>query len=271
MYPSVRNLRLSDNRVRHVVTEMISSFNQSAIGRKLVRPVALPTDDARKEEDGFVSLGFNHISDKIWFVDGVFDDTSYSCELMGRNYGEGLAESETSYITKCILEKCGENEIQYSQEIRPSDILQSLEHLGEHGFQGKLVLADIESHINLWKHRNLLLHGQLKVPKSFSGYAFDTEICFFRGLPKGTLIIADSDSLGELLIKQSVEETASISEIQESEKQKTIEEIPTLTLDTLDEKVRILAYETIRANITNQNAAVILSRKDDDTGQVKVI
>jgi hypothetical protein len=103
-----------------------------------------------------------------------------------------------------------------------------------------------------------------------SGYAYDIPI-EYASLPEGTLIISDSQRLGELLIKKTIEENASISDIAPSEYEKVLSEIRGLTAEQLPEKVRFLAFETIRLDILDPQAVIILQKKDTDLASVKVI
>lgn len=261
LHPSVRNLPLSDKRVRHTLTEMIENFTTSAIGRKIIKPVYLERGDKRRKEKGFVRIGFNHIIDKIWFVESDFDGTYYGYEGIGSGYGRGIADSEAYYIVTQILDECKERTIGFRDEIHPSDILRSLEFLEKSEIEAKLILIDIKNHLQLWRYRNLMTHGQLRVPMAFSGYSHDIEIHFFRGMPEGTSIIIDPEKLGELLIKQSIEEVARISDIENSEREETLRAIPSMTPEMLYEKVRLRVHETVKVNIINPNAAVILQKE----------
>jgi hypothetical protein len=270
LHPSIRNLPLSDERVRTVITEIIENFATSAIGRKIIEPIPLEKGDKRREEQGFVSIGFNSIVDKIWFVESNFDGTFYEYKGIGREYGRGIAKSETSYIIKCILDQCKERKVKFNGEIRPDDILHSLRFLEQSGIEAKVLLTNVKDHIQLWQYRNFLTHGRLHVPMAFSGYNHDIEIHFFRGLPEGTLILTDPEKLGELLIKQSIADTTSISEIKNSERKKVLEDIPSMTPEMLYEKIRLIAHETVKVNIINPNAVAILQKENATSSEEEV-
>lgn len=249
--------------------EMIESFQKNAVGRKIITPIHLPEEDKRREDTDFISLGVSHIVDKIWFVDGTFGDTTYGYQGIGRDYGWGLAEAEASHIIKCILDNCGDNKITFKGKIHPSDILRSFEFLEEKKIEAKIILTNVNDHLQLWHHRNMIAHGQLGISPAFSGYSHYIEIEFFRGLPEGTSIIVDPQKFGELWIKNAVEDVTNISEIEEHEKPKLLKEFPSITAEKLDESVRFLAYEVIKVNIVDPNAVVILQKKEEST--VKVI
>ena len=253
---------LSQERVQNVIEEMIESFGKQAIGRKIIKPVQLRREDKRREESGFISFGMDHIVDKIWFVDGVFEDVAYGYQGIGMGHGRGIAEAETSHVIERILGECKENKVEFSGKIRPSDILRSLEFLQQREIEAKAILTNIQDHLQLWHYRNLVVHGKLGLSRSFSGYDYDIEILFFRGLPEGTTIFADPQKIGELLIKESIQDIASISEIRNDEREKILKDLPSIKPETLDENVRILVYEVIKVNIIESDAAVILQRKE---------
>jgi hypothetical protein len=261
VHPSVKNLPLSDERIGRVKEEMMESFRKNAVGRRLVRTVLLKKDDERRE-DGFISVGLDHIVDKIWFVDGVFDDTSYSCFGLGRGYGRGLADGETSHVVESILDKCRQNEIHFEGRLQSTHILKALKALRERDIQPMVILANVEDHVQLMRYRNLLPHPwRFGAPKELARYYGDVEVYLFRDLPKGTLLLTDPRRIGELLIKERAEETFSISEIKNHEKEKILKDIPSFKLEMLDEKVEILLYETLKVNITEPNAGLILKRR----------
>jgi hypothetical protein len=68
----------------------------------------------------------------------------------------------------------------------------------------------------------------------------------------------------ELLIKKTIQQTANISEIRAEEKDRILKELLSLKAEELGEKIRVLVYETVKANIINKNAVVILQRENDD-------
>jgi hypothetical protein len=269
LYPSVRHLPLSEERIRKVVSEMTESFDKDAIGRNIITPIHLEEGDRRQDESDFISLGVSHIVDKIWFVDGVFGDESYGCEGIGSDYGRGLAEAETSHITKCVLDKCKGNRVTFKEEIRPSDILRSLEFLERNKAEAKIILTNIQDHLRLWHHRNMVQNGQLVISRGFSGYNHDIKIEFFRGLPEGMSIVIDPQKIGELWIKKELKNVVNISEIRNDEREKILRDLPSFDPAKLDESVRILAYEVIKVNIVDPNAAVIL-QKDSDTSVILI-
>jgi hypothetical protein len=264
-YPSVRHLRLSQHRISKVLGELFEDFRKSALGRRILTPVYLSAKDERRDDQDFISIGVSHILDKIWFVDGTSGDTFYGYQGIGGDYGRGLAEAEASHIVKCILENCRNNRITFKGEIQPSDILRSLEVLESNKMEARIILTNVHDHVQLWHHRNMIVDGQLGIAPAFSGYGHKIGIEFFRGLPSGTSIVVNPYELGELLIRKTVEDVATISEIEDHEKPKLLKELPSMTVEKLDESVRFLVYEVIKVSITNPKAVAILQKEEDTT------
>lgn len=267
MYPSVKELPLSQERITNVISEMLSSFEKEAIGRRILRPCRIPESLPEFSAPEYMKWGFSHVVDKIWFVDGVFNGESYGYSGIGSDYGTGLAEAETNYITQTVLKQCN-LKIGFSGKIMPSDILRGLELLQQNQCIAKTILTNVRDHLSLWHHKNMVPQGQLVVSKSFSGYTHDIPIEFFRGLPDGISIIVDSDKLGELWIKKELKDAARISEIKGAERDKILKELPNIEPNKLDESVEVLAYEVIKANIVNSKAAVIIQEEPITTTKI---
>jgi hypothetical protein len=83
-------------------------------------------------------------------------------------------------------------------------------------------------------------------------------------VPKDTIIIADPQKLGNLLVKTPIENTINISEIEEHNKSKLLTELPSLTSEKIEESVEFLVYELIKVKITDPNAVVILQKQDNN-------
>ncbi len=258
----MRDVAISGERVRSVVNEMIGRFRETAVMRRLVKPVVLDKNDNRYAEEEFFSIVINQVTDKIWFVDGVFKGSSYSFQGIGKEYAEGIGEAESSFILQSILEKCSSSKLMFEGTIKPSDILRALELLDESKIRADVLLTNGREHIQLLHHRNLLARGKLCIPAAFSGYDYDVPVEVSRGLPEGTLLVANAEALGELLIKQSIAETASVSNINTFEYESTLRDLPGLTAEQLPEKVRVSILETVKLNITNPHAVAILQSKD---------
>ena len=257
VFPSVKNLPLSETRVNYVIKEMIDRFNEISIIKKLIKNVRVHTQSL--EDSGFVTVGFNSIVDRIWFVD-TSGDSIYDYRGIGADFAEGIAEAETGYLVKCIL-SASANSRSFTGTIKPADILDSLQAFESGKTKALIVLTNVRDHVQLWHYPELQSKGKLCVPSALSKLGHDVEIEFLRSLPEGTSIVLDSERLGNLLVKKSIQDTANILEIKEPEYAKILKEISELTAEQLPEKVRVRAYETVKVDIVNSNAAVILKQK----------
>jgi hypothetical protein len=261
VFPSVNNIPLSKKRIDFIIDEMIQKFNDSLVGRKIVKPVNLTKDDKESKEADFVTYGFNSIVDRIWFVDGTFDGSTYSYQGIGADFGLGLAESETAYIVNNILHHEAITTVLFDEPIKPPDIQNSLNILKGRNKNPTLLLANIRDELQLWHYREFQARGRICIPNTFSRLKNDVEINFLRSLPDGTSIILDSSDLGQLLIKKRIEETATITDIEESDYERILKEIPTLKAEQLCEKVRVLMYETIKLKINDPLSVIVLKQK----------
>lgn len=270
MHPSVKHLPLSPDRVNQVIQEMLSTFEQHAIARKALTPISLTKEDRRRNEENFTTVGISNIVDKIWFVEAVFGDVSYGYQGIGGDYGRGLADAENKYIVDTILDKCRKNMIVFEGEIQPSDILRGLEYLEHKEMDAGIILTSVGDHVQLWRHRNMISRGKLAVSSHFSGLGHDIDILFCRELPEGTSIVVDPRKIGDFLIKEAIPDVVSIAEIPADEAEIILEELAGFTREKLDESVWIRVYETVKANIVDPNAAIIL-RRNPSKGQFLLV
>jgi len=259
-FPSVQKVPLSKSRTEFVIKEMIEKFYSELIGRRILKPVYLQANDKEYRETNFVKYGFNSIVDRIWLVDGVYEGSTYACQGIGSDFGVGLAESETAYVLKSIIDNPKIKTLNFTEPIKPSDVSNLLALLNSRNKSPTIFLTNIRDEIQLWHYPEFQVPGKIGIPTNFSGLKNSVEINFFRLLPEGTSILMDTSDLGELLIKQRIEETAAIIEIKEPEYDTILKEIPTLNRDQLKEKARVLVYETIKAKINNPLSAVILKQ-----------
>jgi hypothetical protein len=119
-------------------------------------------------------------------------------------------------------------------------------------------MLNVKDHIQLGYYNELAKNGKICVPSELTGLKKDIEIQFFRLLPEGISLMVDSRKLGSLLVKKKIEETTIIQDIAEADYAKLLKELPKLDNSVLPEKVRVLSYEIIKANIENPEAGVAI-------------
>jgi hypothetical protein len=133
-----------------------------------------------------------------------------------------------------------------------------------------IILTSVGDHVQLLRHPSMISRGKLAVSSQFSGLGHDVDILFCRELPEGTSIVVDPRKMGDFLIKETIPDVVRVSEIPADETEIILEELPGFTTEKLDESVWIYVYETVKANIINPNAAVIL-RRNPSKGQFLVV
>jgi hypothetical protein len=260
--PSVKNLPLFMERIQGFKNEVIEAFEENALSRKIVK-IRKIYDLADNEKNDFVTVGYDQIIDKIWFVESNFNSTYYEWKGIGKRYGRGLAESETKYILNEILNKCDKNIISYDGDLKESDIIRAIEYLDIKRMPfSSIAITNVKDYITLMHYRNLRKsHGELFLPSSFTSLTNDIKVTFFRGLPDGVSLFINHENMGELVIKKDFKDDITIQEIKGELKNKVLTDIPNLTLDELEEKLRIHISETIKFKILDINSVLILQRK----------
>lgn len=260
--PSVKNLPLSMERIQGFKNEVIKAFEENALSRKIVK-VKILYDLIDNEKSDFIFVGYNKIYDKIWFVESNFNSTYYEWKGIGKGFGRGLAESETKYILDEILNKYDKNVISYNGDLKESDILRAIKYLDIKRMPiSSIVITNVKDYITLMHYRNLRKgHGELFLPSSFTSLTNDIKVTLFRGLPNGISLFINNENMGELLIKKDFKDDIMIQEIKGELKNKVLTDIPSLTLDELEEKLRIHISETIKFKMLDINSVLILQRK----------
>jgi hypothetical protein len=253
-FPSVKHIPLSQARVNSVVKEIIEG-----IDKDLLLPKILPrtSNPALFTERDFITIGYNSIIDRIWFVDYGSGSNFYDFRGIGTDFAEGIIEGETNYLSQFVI-NTSKNVSTFSDMIKPIDIVDSLRRLNPVESNAVTILTNIRDHVKLWHYPELQLKGKLTVPRTLSHLDDDIEINFLRSLPEGVSIIIDSEHFGNVNIKKNIRDTVGISDIDNSEYDKILQDIPELKGKDLAEKVRVRAFETIKIDVSNPDAAVIL-------------
>lgn len=232
------------------------------MSRQILKKVYVNNNPEYAKKEGFVTVGLNSIIDKIWLVE-ISGEEYYSYKGMGVDFGRDIAETETKYVTQCIINS-GVETISCNSPIKPSHLLRAIEALVDNKIEPDILLMNVKDHIQLWYYPNLSKKGHLCIPSEFSGLKNDIKIEFFRLLPEGTSLIADSQSLGTLFTKERIEDTTIVQDIPESEYKKIISEIPALNPSQLPEKARVRSYEVIKVGIANPKAALVIKVKNPE-------
>ena len=171
----------------------------------------------------------------------------------GAQYGDAVAEGETQLVLDRLVERDAR---EYLQEIpgdpQESEVEQLLTTLRGRGLHPTLILTNIYQSFQFWEFKQFT---PPRVPRrglrSPEGYFQGIPILYSRLLPRGMTIAVDREALGNLEIKSDFDIT--VAEIPDQDRQAVLQQLPGLADEDLNEKIRVLCYEVVRAKIFDQN------------------
>lgn len=250
MYPAVKDLSISDKRRDTVISNIIKTFYDTAIGRKVVnlRQVNF--------SNGFSRLGVNLIVDKIWFVD--YEESMYAHENLGLIEGKKIALSETDLILKTILSQADveENRITLDSEIKEDNIEKAILLLNSRGLKCDSILSNVHEIMSFWYYKKFEgVSRRIDNAFGFEGRYSGIPVYWSNSVPTNTTLLVNL-SVGDLLVQKQL--SANILEIKEDEVESVLKNIPNLNRDDLKEKVRLIAEEVIRYDFKCKDAITII-------------
>jgi|WetSurMetagenome_2_1015567.scaffolds.fasta_scaffold08159_4 hypothetical protein len=255
IHPKVRDLPISGERRTYIINEFLNVFRRTAISRTLVNQQKIDSDE------NILTLGFNFILDRIWFVDYVGEE-GYAYQNLGGEYGRGLAFSENKMILTTFLEERNvrENIVlrSFFDEVSIDNAITTLEN---RGLTCESIVTNVHDVMSFWWYKPFkgLSKSDPKVLHGHEGYYKNIPVFWSNSIPDKTTLFINRN-VGDLLIFNDL--TADISDIGEKEFEEIIKNIPTLTKDDLYEKVRFSAKERIRFTLKDKNAFVVLESKE---------
>jgi hypothetical protein len=243
--PRTADLPLSEKRVSNFVSRARETFEMSSIARDILN-VTGPTSIG-----GFGKIGINRISDRIWFVEGTFKDSYYvEPSHIGAEYGRAIAEAEAQLVLRKLMDfAVGDHVREILAEPNEKEVEQSVTEMQNRGFRPNIILTNIEHSFQFWEFRDFKPFGQprkgLRQPE---GYYKGIPVHYSRLLPTGLTLIVDKAKLGDLEVKTDFE--ISVIDLRKDPEMKSVlKRFPRLDVN---EKVRVLCYETVRATIRNE-------------------
>lgn len=257
-YPRTSHLPLSESRRARFTSEAKETFN----GFCLARLILTPTETPDIVEPDFRKIGFNHIVDRIWFVDGVFESAAYATPS-GATYGSSVAERETRLVLQQLFEPAralgGQSSLTMETPSAPNeeDISGLLQRVRENGYEPSVIIAGVGESLNFWNFRSFSdTHEVRRGLTSPEGYFRDVPVHYCRLLPDKFVLAADKVALGKLKIKKNFD--ISVTDITDNtDRERIRREVPSLSNADFNEKVRVLGFEVVKSVIQN-NAYVLM-------------
>lgn len=268
-YPSVKDKEISDVRKKKIEENIREGFKKNLLGREIVKVKELNSEEIKDYSNKeFFKLGLSSLIDKIWFVDKPGGEVSYGYMYIGHEYGESVAEGETKGIIDRTIEKVkSENIMPIKEEkLTKEEFIRAFEKLFHYRnidrFEGNIILTNIYDEHDFWYMDEFKGERRDFSIGSIELCGRRIPIFYSRLVPKGVTLLFDKNKVGTLLIKRplqiSIEDAGKLSE---DIKEKIMKDIPSLTKEELYEKARIMVYETIRFEIENPDAVVMLKHE----------
>jgi hypothetical protein len=202
---------------------------------------------------GFGKIGINNIVDRIWFVDGPFEgsDMGYGTPS-GADFGIAVAEGESRRVLEELFELARANAAQYvtyvADELEENAIHQLFDKLRGNGIDPTALVASLDQSTRFWFFKSFIgTHETRRGLISPEGNFHGVPIFHSRLLPDGVILFVDRMGLGTLEVKADFD--IWVSDIREEERESIRKALPELESADLDEKVRILRHDIIKATI----------------------
>jgi len=245
-YPKTSGILLSDARIRRFEAEAKDTFERSCTARLILNKV-----DPKSEGD-FRKIGINHIVDRIWFVDGVFGNSVFATPS-GAQYGIAVAESESRLVLEKLLtvarDKTKECVTEVTGDPMEAEVHQLLDKLESGGLRPTGILASLDQSTRFWDFKlfapsHEVRRGLMSPEGTFRG----VPVFHSRLLPAGVIVSIDREESGTLEVRTDF--NIRVSEIHDQQDRESIRKaLPNLADADLDEKVRVLCYEIVKATL----------------------
>jgi hypothetical protein len=247
-FPKTAGRPLSDGRIREFTEGAQETFKWNCNARLILNKVAPRT------EGGFHKIGINHIVDRIWFVDGPFEgsDMAYGTPS-GADYGMTIAERESREVLEDVFALLRTNTARYvtevTKDLEENEIHQFLDGLQTIQINPTAIVASIDQSTRFWFFKSFLASreprkGLVSPEGSFHG----VPVFYSRLLPDGSILCVDRNALGTLEVKSDF--GIWVSDINDPQDRASVRKaLPGLADADLNEKVRILCHEVVKATI----------------------
>jgi ribosomal protein S13 len=265
----VRQVGLSEERVEKVKSDIIVHTKRHSEVRNFIN-----AEVVTEEDENFIYLGINTLSNKIFFVDESVDPTThYACDLIGVSIGREIGIGESEYLIKQMFEKVNikENRIQF-ETFSIQNLNRAKEKLEEKKFRVTTILMSLDLGRDLWRmeefHYSDRPSEEMPIPY---GTIDGIEIYDSKVLPKGVAIIFDKTHVGTLKILEELSPIITTDFDKERiikkelEEGKIREEQREERLEKLDERVNIKALEKIKFEFGSSKAGLVLFIKSTES------
>ncbi|MBI2102775.1 hypothetical protein HYT55_02970 [Candidatus Woesearchaeota archaeon] len=243
----IKKMPLNDSKVAELKRLVRKSFRDENFLRKIF---SVKTVDESSKETEFFKVGVNEILDRGWLVDDSKLNASWGTDSMATNYGLSIARVELKEIIRKIVSKENIETISFS-----GDLIEKIsEKLNKIHFD--TIITDFDGSRNFYD-----TGSDLKEDREWShriGIWKEKVVFYHDSVPKGTTILLNSKSFGEILTKSELK----IRIFEKLDKEKIIKQLPQLADEDFDLKINILIEETVGFKFLNNESCLILKKNE---------
>jgi len=238
--------QLLKDRILAVKKEFDKEFRLWAVTRQIfeISHYSIYEERSIIDED-YVKIGYSHIIERYFFTKQK--GTKYYDHIgLGSYYGKGLAFGEIKYIMNNLIKR--EREVIYIEEI---EIYNKLNDLIKNFKMADLVILTNPVNISKFVDMDNFI---LKNEGTLWGYYRDIPLYWTSELPKNEYYLFNKN-IGILNILKDAD--IKITEINKSEYESIIRDIPKLTKEELKNQIRVNANEVIKFILTEKKDNII--------------
>jgi len=253
---TVKNIPISEEKRKSFISNIVKIVkNSRARSFFSVREIR---EEEKSEE--FLKLGLSLIMDRIW----VTDTDSIHPNERGYDEGSSIEEGEIKLVFDSIFNSMSEdNTLTKNDELKESHIIEALSKLEENSSGCELIFTNIHDVFSFWYMTNFKGVPKTGSERRLEGYYKNIPVYWNRLLPKGITLLINKN-VGELVIKRDIDKNASIKDIEDSEKEGIVKNLPQLKDVDIKEKVRLYIDELLKFKILNNKAVILLKTKSEE-------
>lgn len=248
------NKMLSSVRIEEIKDEFKKEYYKWAVTREIidVTHYSKVSPYVSVVDEEFIRIGYSHIIPRAFFIESI-GNTYYDHKGIGSNYGKGLAFGEINYVLNNFIKK-------YSEEtkIDKSVIINILNGIDKLYYGGDLVI--LTSPVNISTYMGID-NFKFQNIGSLWGYYNDMPLYWSPVISKNEYYIFNRN-IGKIIIKIDI--NIDVSDIDESEYDSIIKNIPKFTKKDLKNHIRVKVNEVIKFKFKKENTPIIMRLKYDE-------
>lgn len=246
----IRDIPIDDSKVKKLKELMNESYNRINFLRNIF-PIKKVEDNNKETE--FFKIGINTILEKNWLIDQKESKEYWVYEELGRDFGRNIALAEI----RALLDRIIHCDNPLMNKLKGELTYDSLKETINKNKDFDVIITNNSVINNFYSMPgfNPLL-GKLK--NTFhNGTIFGADVFAFSLIPKDKTLVLDSKSFAEVLEKKPLD----LNIFEKVTKEEYIKSLPKPKDEDVENKIRILVYETLGLKIKNSRSLLVLEHK----------